>query len=319
MRTAFADLPELPSRQLAKGDAEKLLDVTSVPEKFRGQVQHVLRDTFREIDSDLNIHSDSEKTAAEVENLFSREHGIAKFPSVVANEPNFRLSEFLSAASDQNALDLVAIIAHVLNSSYRRRYEQSAKTFRKKSRAMSPDAALGEINQRLEENRMAWRYREGQLICVLDEYSHRHIVLPVLDALLAPDLSKAKEDFLKAFDFYRAGDHPEAITSAGRAFESVLKTICKRRSWHYNEGVDTAARLVEICRSNGLFPDWLEDSLTKYTEMVKAGIPKVRNKLGAHGVPPNAPEVASEFVLFAINQSASTILLLLRLEQALPT
>jgi hypothetical protein len=91
---------------------------------------------------------------------------------------------------------------------------------------------------------------------------------------------------MDAFEKIRKGDYPDAITSCGAAFESVLKTICDAKGWIYDRDKDTSAKLVGICRDNGLF-------LPFYAPIFE-GVGTVRNKLGdAHGKGPRPVQSAT--------------------------
>jgi hypothetical protein len=83
---------------------------------------------------------------------------------------------------------------------------------------------------------------------------------------------------------YRRADYPNAITIAGAAFERSMKTICRRKAWPFDADRHGCSDLVEVCRSNGLFPAFYAPCL------IVTGT--VRNKLGdAHGrgpVPQNS-------------------------------
>jgi hypothetical protein len=114
---------------------------------------------------------------------------------------------------------------------------------------------------------------------------HDIAVKPALTCLSDSRFSVANSEMLKAFDEVRKGDYADAITSCGSSFESVLKTICTAKNWTFDQNKDACATLVEICRTNGLFPP-------PYTEPLKA-VGTIRNKLGdAHGKGPNPMYVA---------------------------
>ena len=49
---------------------------------------------------------------------------------------------------------------------------------------------------------------------------------------------------IRAHEAMRSGNYDDAITLAGAAFESVLKTICDIKSWAYDKDRDTCRRFV---------------------------------------------------------------------------
>ena len=146
-----------------------------------------------------------------------------------------------------------------------------------------------------------------QFIRKTDNYIHKEVVMPALDALAKPIFKVANEEMLKAHASFRAGDWPNAITASGSAFESVMKTICTQKKWRFDADKDTCAKLVEICNEHNLFPSF-------YVEGLKA-IGRIRNNLGdAHGRGPlPKSEATSELAEHMIHSTSANILLLARL------
>jgi hypothetical protein len=115
---------------------------------------------------------------------------------------------------------------------------------------------------------------------------HEKAVKPALDALRDPRLATANSELLDAFEKVRKGNYADAITSCGAAFESVLKTICDIKGWAYDPNKDTCAKLVGICRDQGLF--------FPFYAPILEGVGTVRNKLGdAHGKGPTPAHTAT--------------------------
>lgn len=146
-----------------------------------------------------------------------------------------------------------------------------------------------------------------QIIKKTDEFTHEHIIKPALEVLRGRAFAVANAEMLKAHQEFRHGNLDDAITDCGAAFESVLKTICDAKGWPYDPDKDTLARLVSICRDNGLFPGF-------YAPIFE-GTGTVRNKLGdAHGRGP-APlySVGTEHVEHLLQMTAAHIVLLAKL------
>jgi len=138
---------------------------------------------------------------------------------------------------------------------------------------------------------------------------HAEVIKPALALLTAPAFAKANEEFMTAHRHYRTGAYKDAVTAANRAFESMMKAICELESWSYGSG-DTAARLVTVVNTHGLFTHDFDASVTAYVAMLKAGLPTVRNNAGGHGEGLAAKAVTSGIARFAINLTASNIILL---------
>ena len=114
---------------------------------------------------------------------------------------------------------------------------------------------------------------------------HETAVRPAMESLRDSRFATANGELLDAFQKVRDGSYADAITSCGAAFESVLKTICNARGWAYDPNKDTCAKLISICRDEGLF-------YPLYAPILE-GVGTVRNKLGdAHGKGPKPLHVA---------------------------
>jgi Abortive infection C-terminus len=166
------------------------------------------------------------------------------------------------------------------------------------------DAGPGNMFGRSGGRKIEYDY--PQAIRKSDEYGHQAIVRPCLDALADPVFATAHGEMLAAHDAYRQGNHAAAITSCGSAFESVLKTICDRKSIAYDPK-DTCSALVQKCQAGGLFPSY-------YAEAFKA-VGTLRNNLStAHGRgPKRAPAVSQEQADHMIQTTSAHITFLVKL------
>ena len=86
------------------------------------------------------------------------------------------------------------------------------------------------------------------------QLAHQEITEPGLLVFADKRLRVANQEMLGAHSALRAGDSEKAITLSGSAFESLLKTVCSIKRWEFDPDRDTCAKLVTICRKNGLFP-----------------------------------------------------------------
>jgi hypothetical protein len=152
-------------------------------------------------------------------------------------------------------------------------------------------------------------YDYPQPIRKSDEYAHQAIVRPCLDALADPAYATAHSEMMAAHEAYRQGNYPAAITACGSAFESVLKTICDRKSIAYDPNKDTCGPLVQKCQAAGLFPPF-------YVEAFKA-VGTLRNNLStAHGRGPKpVPAVSQEQADHMIQMASAHITLLVKLSR----
>ena len=135
-----------------------------------------------------------------------------------------------------------------------------------------------------------------------DQVLHREVIQPALTLLTDKRFSTANEEFLEALVDFRKGDYGDCLTKCGSAFESTLKLICERNGWSYRQ-TDTAARLLEAVIA--------ESSLDGFFKEPLLIVATIRNRLSkAHGSGAVSKQVSPAKAKFAINATASAILLL---------
>jgi hypothetical protein len=141
-----------------------------------------------------------------------------------------------------------------------------------------------------------------QVIMKDNEALHANAIAPVLMLLQQPHFRAANSEYLSALEDYRKGDIGDCLTKCGSAFESVLKVICDRKGWTYSQK-DTAKQLISI-----VFPKTNLDSCFEQPLMI---IAILRNKLStAHGAGTAVKQPAPHLALYALNATASAILLI---------
>jgi hypothetical protein len=127
-------------------------------------------------------------------------------------------------------------------------------------------------------------------------------IQPTLQLLREPEFSAANTEFLEALEDFRKADYGDCLAKCGSAFESVLKVICVRQKWSYAP-TDTASPLLKTVISKSGLEQFFEQPLILLATM--------RNKLSkAHGAGVESRNVSKAKAEFAINATASAILLL---------
>lgn len=148
------------------------------------------------------------------------------------------------------------------------------------------------------------KYRQiyPKIISKDSEILHANAILPTLNLLQRPHFRVANAEFLAALEDYRAGKYGDSLTKCGSAFESVLKVICRRKNWPYQE-TDTAGPLIKVVLKH--------TSLEGYFDPLLAIVATLRNRLStSHGGGTAPKQPARHLVLYALNATASAILLL---------
>lgn len=134
------------------------------------------------------------------------------------------------------------------------------------------------------------------------EVLHEQATLPALMLLQRPEFRNANTEYLAALEDYRKNDFGDCLTKCTSSFESVLKVICQTKRWAYKE-TDTAGALVKIVVTNM--------TLDAYFEPMLMIVATLRNRLStAHGGGTSVRQAPKHQALFALNITASAILLL---------
>jgi hypothetical protein len=218
---------------------------------------------------------------------------------------------FMETSDTERALDLVEMAYRLIDSMGR-----DELFHRRVDPELDPDTAISELNARFREHGVGYQLENGDVIRVDSTLLHAEVVKPALQLLQDPLYAGANTEFLNAYEHYRHGRNEEALTECLKAFESVMKAICVKRGWAYDEK-DTAKKLLEILFQNGLVPAYLQAEFTSLRANLESGVPTVRNKQGGHGRGTKARVVPDYLVSFLLHLTASNILLLVNAEKAL--
>lgn len=134
------------------------------------------------------------------------------------------------------------------------------------------------------------------------EILHTEAITPALHLLTDTAFKLANAEFLKALEDHRKGDFSDCLTKCGSAFESTMKIICERHAIPFKQ-TDTASTLLKaiIDKSN----------LDSFWEQPMMLIATLRNRLSSsHGAGSQAKVVPRHIATYAINATASAIVLL---------
>lgn len=141
-----------------------------------------------------------------------------------------------------------------------------------------------------------------QIICREDEVLHQQAIVPTLLLLTEPYFANANREFLEALTDYRKGDYRDCVAKCGSSLESVMKVICARKRWSYQE-TDTASKLLKA-----ILPQTTLDTFYEQPIML---IATIRNRYSSvHGAGTQQRTVPKHLARYVINATASAILLL---------
>ncbi len=235
-----------------------------------------------------------------VHRALAREFGVFRLGDVHDDDFEAIANYFLKVQDVARALDIVEVVFEAAQGFARGQnyYHANAK--------ISPDAAARELNERFAEHAVGYSFINGQIIQKDTEVLHQSIVLPVLTLLHEKEFSGANEEYLSAHEHYRHGKYKECLNDCLKSFESTMKTICKQKRWSVDPNA-TSAKLVETCLKNDLIPAYLLAEIGALRSVLEAGIPTVRNRLGAHGQGATPIVVPSHYASYVLNLTGATI------------
>ena len=181
--------------------------------------------------------------------------------------------------------------------------------------AQTATDAINELNYRFREHKIGYQYENSQIIRVDSHFIHAEAVIPALTLIAEEGFIGAEQEFRSAHEHYRNQEYKVAIVEALNAFESTMKTICDKFSWAYDKTA-TASKLIDVVLREELIPKYLQDHLTGLTNVLKAGVPTVRNKTSGHGQGSQTKEVPEYLAAYVLHLTASNIVLLVEAYKA---
>ena len=181
--------------------------------------------------------------------------------------------------------------------------------------AQTATDAINELNYRFREHKIGYQYENSQIIRVDSHFIHAEAVIPALTLIAEEGFIGAEQEFRSAHEHYRNQEYKVAIVEALKAFESTMKTICDKFSWAYDKTA-TASKLIDVVLREELIPKYLQDHLTGLTNVLKAGVPTVRNKTSGHGQGSQTKEVPEYLAAYVLHLTASNIVLLVEAYKA---
>ncbi|KGJ48082.1 hypothetical protein KD33_16800 [Clostridium sp. NCR] len=289
----------------------------SIPDRIRMQVVYIIRDTWGRVNLWHRV----------VETLL-REYGLETLVSDYCSTTKEEFETFLKTVENINYFLDAVELAFVIIDQDRKDYMNGYG-----SGDLDPDEAIETLNHRFKENNLGYEYCEGEIIRIDRKFTHKEIVKPALNLLYEEEFTSANEEFLLAHRYYKEGcskedssaDFKNAIINCNKAFESTMKIICENKSelvTRYNSK-HAANDLINDLIEAKIIPKHLENNFHGIKNMLKGlisslenGLPVIRNKVG-HGQGTEEEWISEEFVTYAINLTATNIVLLINLYKKL--
>ncbi|WP_159887582.1 STM4504/CBY_0614 family protein [Paenibacillus puerhi] len=283
----------------------------TMPDEFRVQVIHIWVDAIgpyivNSIYSRRTQSSASNGVWDFINKTLCKEYGVFELSSsgktIADNCANFLLETTVERALDVIELSIQCVDRHIRQWSYDTKREAQIK--------QSPDDAINELNMRFREHGLGYQYINGHIVRVDSDYIFKEAVEPAVNILREEEFTGASEEFLSAHEHFRKGRYKEAITDALKAFESVMKTICKRKGWEVAENA-TAKPLINTLLKNELIPTSFQTQFSSLRDTLESGLPTVRNKNSGHGQGEKPVDLPPHLVAYALHLAATNILFLI--------
>lgn len=119
-----------------------------------------------------------------------------------------------------------------------------------------------------------------------------------------PTFKVANLEFLDALNEYRRLEFGDCLTKCASAFESVLKTVCKKRKWRF-EDKDRASKLVQTVSERMKLPGYIKQQMMFIAEL--------RNDQStSHGGGDVERAPSRPIAQYAVNSTASAILFIVQ-------
>ena len=298
-----------------RGDAADVFTYDTIPLELKVQVIHIWRDTignaleYKRLSAVANVYHS-------IVRALCREYGLFELPGKRDySKKNYRLEleNFLLQETDhERVLDAIELAFKRVDSTIRRPdyTGQSGPNCNQIA-----DDAINELNKRFLEHGIGYEFN-GEIIRVDSQILHTEAVQPVLALLREAAYKGAQSEFLNAHEHYRHGLQKEALTESLKALESVMKSICAKRKWPYDPN-SPAMKLLQTLFDNGLIQPFWTSHFSALRTTLEAGVPTVRNKLGAHGQGTEVVVVPDYLVGYVLHLTASAILFLVKAEKNL--
>jgi hypothetical protein len=203
-------------------------------------------------------------------------------------------------------LSLQNIETVMVNSDFRVLYRPSA----------TPNDVIAQFNARLLEAAIGYQYISGEIIRIDSQYLHSEVVLPVLQLLSDPRFESANSEYRSAHEAYRHGDLEHCLVDCGKALDSVLKIIGRKRGWKFND-TDSASKLIQAAVEDGFLEAFSQTSFNHLKGLIESSTPALRNKMAAHGAGVSPRMIPQHLAAFQLHQTAAVILYLAQQDSAL--
>lgn len=159
------------------------------------------------------------------------------------------------------------------------------------------------LNAVFKENDVPWIIADGRMVKIDAKQFEQDLKRKALEQLheltdSAPVFQSAYDELIKAVEFLEKDNYAEAVTNAGKSYESVMKIICD-----VDKGNADKLTKQIIDDTHIELPDGI--SAEGFRQNVLMALPYVRNNVGAHGSGMSTTELSRPLANLAVNLAAA--------------
>ncbi|GCE90869.1 hypothetical protein MSKU15_2470 [Komagataeibacter diospyri] len=276
-----------------------------IPQNLRAQILHIATDIYGECSSTTYNRSTGRNISREkwekLNKILCRELGVFKLPfSKGVTDIRMQVFHYIYNPETNylNVLDFIDIFMNMDTE-----YLSSSDSMRR-------EHAKLELNARFQEAEIGYQFENGKIIRIDSQEIHKEIIKPVLNLLSNPIFDFVNKEYRVAHERYRNGEVKDCILACGRSFESMIKCICDNKKWTDYEKGARATDLITYIRNKNLFQDDNSKVFNAFVQMLKSGVPELRNANGGHGDAPDTPERPLYMASYALHLTATNLLFL---------
>lgn len=300
-------LPPIYSRRKrqAKTAGPDVYDYDAIPTRVRVQVVQLIQAGLGNSDYGNQYHNQPNPGYNHIVTTMRREVGVHKLVDSYAND--FRIELLTWLQQEQNIdhwLDGVELSLRVIDKFVRN--NPDTQVYRP---SQTPDEVIDEFNGRIQEAAVGYQYVSGEIIRVDSQHIYEEMVLPVLRLLNDPIFEAANSEYRSAHEAFRHGRLEDCLVDCGKALESVLKVIGRKRGWTFNDA-DPASKLIQAAVDAGFLAAYSQAGLNHLRGLIESSTPTVRNKMAAHGAGAKPRVIPRHLAAFQLHQTAAVILYL---------
>lgn len=282
-----------------RGEFPDVYTYEEIPSALRVQIVHIVREIYFQGEY-LTDHA--RNILEQLHQALCREYGVFHLIDEYTHDFKAVANFILQEKNHERVLDAVELLFRFADKAIRENnYHYNSD--------INVDEAIDEVNLRFREAGVGYQFESGEIIRIDSQVLHTSAVKPALALLRSPVFSTVNQEFLNAHENYRHGRYEDCIADANKSIESMLKVICTKKQWHYDQN-DTAKKLISICLSNGLLPTFMQNQLTALQSVLESGVPTIRNKMAGHGQGVQHRTVPPYIAEYVMHLTATTLLLL---------